>query len=347
MRRVNVVLLLLAGALAGAIVMRVSQHRARVAVAPEQVAPTVALHQPAAPSQAAAPGPAEAADSRASEAETKPARGDTKDHNAAATKRPAPHKPAAHRAALASATTKTATAASAGRQWHTPLHTPPQQVEIQEPVKVEQVPLDRVSPPVTPEQPKETPPARMEPENATPSSAPLPAAPEPNQATLNAGMLIPVRLLDTLSSERNHAGDVFGATLESELVASGFVIAERGARVEGRVTEADRGSRVLTVELTSLHTSDNQDVPIQTERFAKQSEPDRGQTAAVIGAGAVIGGIVGGLAAGGKGAAIGIGAGGGAGAGTVLLTRKPAVLRVETRVTFRLTAPVTLTERTR
>ena len=84
----------------------------------------------------------------------------------------------------------------------------------------------------------------------------------------------------------------------------------------------------------------------QTERFDKQSEPDRSRAAAKIGAGAAIGAIIGSLASGGKGAAIGAGAGGGIGAGDVLLTRKPASLTSETRLTFRLRAPVTITERT-
>jgi hypothetical protein len=180
----------------------------------------------------------------------------------------------------------------------------------------------------------------------TPAFAPINSAPEPNQATLNTGLLIPVRLLDSLSSERNHAGDIFAATLYRELVANGFVIAERGALVEGRVTAADRNARTLSLELVSVHTSDNQDVPIQTDRFDKQSEPDRSRAAAKIGAGAAIGAIIGSLASGGKGAAIGAGAGGGIGAGDVLLTRKPASLTSETRLTFRLRAPVTITERT-
>ena len=185
---------------------------------------------------------------------------------------------------------------------------------------------------------------RMEPENATPVSAPT--VPQPNQATLNAGMLIPVRLLDSLSSERNHVGDIFAATLDSELVASGFVVAERGARVEGRVTAADRNARKLSIELIWVHTSDNQDVPIQTLRFDKQSDPDRSDAAIAIGGGAVAGAVIGGMAAGGKGAAIGAAAGGGVGAGDVMLTRKAASLSSETRLTFRLRAPVTITERT-
>jgi hypothetical protein len=45
-------------------------------------------------------------------------------------------------------------------------------------------------------------------------------------------LLLPVRLVDGLSSERNAPGDAFLATLDKELVVDCFVIAERGARVE-------------------------------------------------------------------------------------------------------------------
>jgi hypothetical protein len=153
--------------------------------------------------------------------------------------------------------------------------------------------------------------------------------------TLNAGTLISVRLVDGLSSERNNAGDAFTATLDSELVADGFVIAERGARVEGRVVAADRGGAVhgaaaIAVELTRVHTSDNQDVPIQTDSFEKHAQQTSGQEAEKVGGGA----------------AIGAGVGGAAGAGDVMLTRgQPAALPSETRFSFRLRTPVTITER--
>ncbi|HEV2448129.1 MAG TPA: hypothetical protein VGS58_19495, partial [Candidatus Sulfopaludibacter sp.] len=93
------------------------------------------------------------------------------------------------------------------------------------------------------------------------------------------------------------------------------------------------------------HTSDRQIVPIETEPFEKRVDASRGQDLGKVGAGAAIGAIIGALAGGGKGAAIGAGAGGGAGAGAVLLTRKPAALPSETRITFRLRTSVTLTER--
>jgi hypothetical protein len=162
-------------------------------------------------------------------------------------------------------------------------------------------------------------------------------------------MLIPVRLVDGLSSERNAPGDTFQATLDHELVAGGFVIAERGARVEGRVVTSSRGTRTsggaaLSLELTRISTSDGQRVAVRTDNFDKHVQPDHRQDAEKIGAGAVIGAAIGAIAGGGKGAAVGAGVGGGAGAGDVLLTRKQADLPSETRITFRLASPVTLTE---
>jgi hypothetical protein len=146
------------------------------------------------------------------------------------------------------------------------------------------------------------------------------------------------------------SGDTFVATLDKELVADGFVIAERGARVEGRVVASDPGSKVkggasLAVELTRIHTSDGQNVAIQTESFDRHVEPSRRQDAEKIGAGAAIGAVIGAIGGGGKGAAIGAGAGGGIGAGAVVLTREPARLPSEMRLSFRLRTSVTLTER--
>jgi hypothetical protein len=163
-------------------------------------------------------------------------------------------------------------------------------------------------------------------------------------------MLIPVRLVDGLSSERNLSGDAFTATLDKELVADGFVIAERGARVEGRVVSADRGGKVkgvaaLAVALTRIRTSDGQNIAVHTETFERLSESSQRQDAGKVAGGAAVGAIIGAIAGGGKGAAVGAGVGGGAGAGDVLLTRgKPATLPSETRLNFRLSESVTLTE---
>jgi len=207
------------------------------------------------------------------------------------------------------------------------------------------------SAPEPPGAPPAEPPARPQAEPAPAAPAPPPPPPPPHVVTLNSGMVIPVRMVDGLSSERNKPGDTFTATLDRELVVDGFVIAERGARVEGRVVASDRGGKVrgvaaLAVELTHLHTSDGQNVAIQTDTFERHAADSHREDAEKVGAGAAIGAIIGAIAGGGKGAAIGAGVGGGAGAGDVLLTRgKAATIPSETRINFRLRSPITLTER--
>jgi hypothetical protein len=65
-----------------------------------------------------------------------------------------------------------------------------------------------------------------------------------------------------------------------------------------------------------------------------------------VGAGTVLGAAIGAAAGGGKGAAIGAGAGAAAGAAGVMLTRgKAAEIPVETRLSFRIANPITITER--
>jgi hypothetical protein len=162
-----------------------------------------------------------------------------------------------------------------------------------------------------------------------------------------------VRLSQTLNSKDNKPGDTFAATLDQPLVVDGFVLAERGARAEGRVVSAEQAGRVkgvanLGVQLVRLTTSDGQKITLNTEPFERAGEKSTGSDAAKIGAGAALGAVIGAIAGGGKGAAIGAGAGGAAGTGTVLATRgKPAELKVETRISFKIREPIQVTEATR
>jgi hypothetical protein len=321
MKPLHVAILVAAGALGGAVVMQV-WNRPHPAPVEAQVRP------PAAPAAAVVTPPAPAP---APPVESQPA-----------VSQPVPVEPAApprkavrvHRAAPKPRPVVVAKADPP------PVVTPPP--PVQEPV------TQPVSNPQPDTAPQSLPPARTEPEQVTP---PPPPPREPHRVTLNTGTVIPVRLVDGLSSERNAPGDTFIATLDQELVADGFVIAERGARVEGRVVSAERAGKVqgvasLAVELTRIHTSDGQRVAVQTERFDRRVEPGHREDATKVGAGAAVGAIIGAIAGGGKGAAIGAGVGGAAGAGDVLLTRgRPATLPSETRISFRLRAPVNITEK--
>ena len=217
----------------------------------------------------------------------------------------------------------------------TPAPTPPVVAPAPTPVKEE------VKTPTPPE------PEKIE-KVEQPKPEPLPV--ESNTVTLAAGTPISVRIGETLSTKLHKPGDKFLATLDRPLEIDGFVIAERGARCEGRVVVSDPGGRVkgvaeIAVELISVRLSDGQRIRIHTSSFTKDAEGSRKADAAKVAGGAAIGAIIGALAGGGKGAGIGAGAGGAAGAGDVMLTRgKPAEISVETRAIFRVQDEVTITE---
>lgn len=322
MKPVQIVLLVIAGALGGAILTRTWNKPKPAPAAISQAQPPAP--QPASPT-VIEPAPAPAAPAVAAPVNPEPEPVDAKPS-------PAPRR------------------REASRPQRTSRPAPPANPRPIETARVEPPPPPVVTrPEPAPAPVVSNPPARPEPEPAAPQTPPPP--PAPNKVTLNAGVLIPVRLVDGLSSERNAPGDTFTGTLDRELVVDGFVIAERGARVEGRVAEVDRGGKVrgvasMAIHVTRIHTSDGQTIPIQTDTFERHAEASHANDAAKVGAGAAVGAIIGAIAGGGKGAAIGAGVGGGAGAGTVLMTRGKAVtLPSETRINFRLNAPVTVTER--
>jgi hypothetical protein len=173
----------------------------------------------------------------------------------------------------------------------------------------------------------------------------------PNTVTIDKGALINIRVQETLSSDRNKAGDTFSVTLDDALVAGGFVIAERGAHGEGEVIEVQppgktTGAARLVLVLTHIETSDGQNIAIRTETITREgANPAKGD-AVKIAAATAAGAGIGAAADGGKGAAIGAGAGAAAGTGVVLLTRaKHIKIPSESKISFRFAEPVTITER--
>lgn len=189
-------------------------------------------------------------------------------------------------------------------------------------------------------------------EPVIPNLPPLVGMPQPEPlprqqlVTVPEGAEIVVRLVNTLSTNRNRTGDSFEATLEEPLQVDGWLVAPKGSKVEGRVLESTQGGRVkgvaeLSFDLVRLTTAGGKALEISTLPFGEAAEKSRGDDLKKVGWGAGLGAVIGAIAGGGKGAAIGAGAGAGAGMGTVLATRgKTAVVPTETRLTFRLTQPL-------
>jgi hypothetical protein len=171
----------------------------------------------------------------------------------------------------------------------------------------------------------------------------------PPELVLPAGTIVIVRLSDALSSDRNKAGDGFTAILDQPLVAQGWVAARRGQTVMGQVAAAEKAGHVkgesqLGVTLTELVMVDGSQVPVRTELIQSSAGPSPQRAVAGIAAPTGIGAVVGAAAGGGEGAAIGAAVGAAAGITGIMSTRgRATVLYPETRLTFRLQAPVTIT----
>jgi hypothetical protein len=168
---------------------------------------------------------------------------------------------------------------------------------------------------------------------------------------LQAGTSISIRLGETISTDHNFSGDTFRASLDRPIIQDGFIIAEKGSKVLGKIASLDKGGKFeggsnLQLSLTEINTTDGQRVHVQTSFVNRKGPSSDGSEVAKVGGGAVLGALIGGLAGGGKGAAIGAGAGGAIGAGAVMAGKgRPAVIKNETPLTFQLAAPTTITER--
>ncbi len=193
------------------------------------------------------------------------------------------------------------------------------------------------------------------PQNQAPPPAPppqdrrVPPPLVPETLTIPVGTIVQVRTTDWLSSDRNHVGDPFIATLAQPVIVDGWVVMRRGQTITGEVTDAKRAGRVkgvskLQLDLKQLTLVDGQLVPVQTSLLNASAGTSNGRDAAAIGITTGTGAAIGAAAAGGSGAAIGAGAGFVASVAGVLLTRgKPTIIPPEDVLTFKLENPATIT----
>ena len=167
------------------------------------------------------------------------------------------------------------------------------------------------------------------------------------EVTIPAGQSLLVRMIDGVDSSKNHVGDVFHASLETDLTVGNSVVARKGTDIYGRLAEAKEaghiaGSAELQLELTRI-VIDGKDYPVVSSDYTLQGKGRGANTAKKVGGGAVAGAIIGAIAGGGKGAAIGAGVGSAAGAGVQVFTRGQQVkVPSETLLEFRLQQPATV-----
>lgn len=184
---------------------------------------------------------------------------------------------------------------------------------------------------------------------ATAAPAPVPASGATGgEVTIPAGQALLVRMIDGVDSSKNHVGDVFHGSLETDLTVGNTIVARKGTDVYGRLANAQKsgtftGKSELQLELTRM-VIDGKDYPVVSSDYTLQGKGQGASTAKKVGGIAAAGAIIGAIAGGGKGAAIGAAAGGATGAGVQVLTKGEQVkVPSETLLEFRLQQPATVT----
>ncbi|MFZ0582757.1 MAG: hypothetical protein WAM23_16595, partial [Candidatus Acidiferrales bacterium] len=128
---------------------------------------------------------------------------------------------------------------------------PPQDQQAQPPQQDQQMPPQQPDQQAGPQE-QATPPEPPPPPQANP---PAERPVVPDALTLPAGTVIQVRTSDWLSSDRNHKGDQFIATLAQPIIADGWVVMRRGQTVIGQVSDAQKAGRVKGVSKLQLDLS--------------------------------------------------------------------------------------------
>jgi hypothetical protein len=170
-----------------------------------------------------------------------------------------------------------------------------------------------------------------------------------NGNTISAGTVVTIRMIDSIDSSRNQAGQEFDATVDSPVASGNLVVIPQGSTAKVRLATSQNSGRVegsaqLELELVSV-TVNGTTYPVQSGYY-QQHGSSRGQrTAKAAGGGAVLGALIGAIAGGGKGAAIGAGSGAAVGTG-VSVAMKGSSIKVpsETKIDFTLRQPLTISQ---
>jgi hypothetical protein len=157
-------------------------------------------------------------------------------------------------------------------------------------------------------------------------------------------------MIDPVTSDEAHAGQTFRASLDGPIVVDGDIVVPSRANAFVKVASVKAagelsGKPELKVQLESI-VVDGERYKIDSNVFMREGASQTAQTAKSAGLGALIGAGIGAITGGKKGAAIGAGVGAGGGVAVEAASKKEqARIESESRIDFRLEAPLEVTLR--
>jgi hypothetical protein len=160
-----------------------------------------------------------------------------------------------------------------------------------------------------------------------------------------SGTVIPVQMIDSISSDRNYAGQTFRGSLGAPIRVHNRTVLPQGSTayiqlVEARSAGNIKGRSELVLQLYRVVTP-NRTYAVHSDAVSFRGSSQSKKTAKSAGIGAAVGGGLGALFGGGKGAAIGAGVGAGAGvASRAYKGGRQISIPSESLVNFRLAAPI-------
>ena len=159
------------------------------------------------------------------------------------------------------------------------------------------------------------------------------------------GTMVHVRMIDSIDSETNRAGQVFRGSLDSPIRINNQTVLPRGSTAYIKLVEAKSAGKIkgrseLKLQLDHIAVG-NHTYMVHSGIVDFRGKNQTKKTAKSAGIGAAVGGGLGALFGGGKGAAIGAGLGAGTGVATRAV-KEPEQIRIdsESLVQFRLAAPL-------
>ncbi|MBC2716596.1 MAG: hypothetical protein HF978_14930 [Desulfobacteraceae bacterium] len=153
-----------------------------------------------------------------------------------------------------------------------------------------------------------------------------------------AGTRMLVRMDNTIDSRQHGVGHMFTVTLDMNLAVNGKVLAPKGSKLYGRLTQAKQSGRLagkseLLLQLSDIMINDIPH-PIVSSGLKAVTENTAGSTAGSAAGGAVVGGLWGGSKGAKRGAAVGL-------AGSLLTSGNTVHIPTGTVLEFTLQADLT------